>query len=88
LIDGQSRSAAGSAIENRDPTTEGSTEPGGRLDCAHTGRELHSTALFGGRREITIRHREEACQLRVTRSNKLILTKSSGQSPTAAGIIG
>jgi len=49
---------------------------------------VHSTTLFGGRREITIRHREEACQLRVTRSNKVILTKSSGQSPTAAGIIG
>lgn len=37
--------------------------------------ELTSHALLGGRREILIRHGEEQYRLRLTRMNKLILTK-------------
>ena len=36
---------------------------------------LTSAALFGGRREILIRHGAEEYRLRITRANKLILTK-------------
>jgi hemin uptake protein HemP len=36
---------------------------------------MDSAALFGGHREITIHHREDAYKLRIARSNKLILTK-------------
>jgi hemin uptake protein HemP len=36
---------------------------------------LTTAALFGGRREILIRHGAEEYRLRITRANKLILTK-------------
>jgi hemin uptake protein HemP len=36
---------------------------------------VDSIALMGGRRELIIRHGEETYRLRVTASNKLILTK-------------
>lgn len=38
-------------------------------------RELASEALLAGRREIVIRHGAEVYRLRLTRQNKLILTK-------------
>ena len=36
---------------------------------------VDSASLMGGRRELIIRHGEETYRLRVTASNKLILTK-------------
>lgn len=39
------------------------------------GIELSSEALLGGRREVVIRHGDETYRLRLTRQNKLILTK-------------
>lgn len=39
------------------------------------GTELESGALLGERREIVIRHGAERYRLRLTRLNKLILTK-------------
>ncbi|CAN5705600.1 hypothetical protein BH10PSE6_BH10PSE6_44380 [soil metagenome] len=36
---------------------------------------VDSITLMGGRRELIIRHGEETYRLRVTASNKLILTK-------------
>jgi hemin uptake protein HemP len=36
---------------------------------------VDSTVLMNGRRELLIRHGEETYRLRVTASNKLILTK-------------
>jgi len=36
---------------------------------------VESANLMGGRRELIIRHGEETYRLRVTASNKLILTK-------------
>ncbi|MBS0550090.1 MAG: hemin uptake protein HemP [Proteobacteria bacterium] len=36
---------------------------------------IDSTTLMGGRRELIIRHGEETYRLRITASNKLILTK-------------
>ena len=36
---------------------------------------VDSTTLMGGRRELIIRHGEDTYRLRVTASNKLILTK-------------
>jgi len=41
------------------------------VDC----RELSSEVLMGGRKEIVIRHGAEVYRLRLTRQNKLILTK-------------
>ena len=37
--------------------------------------EVRSEALFTGRREVTILHAGERYRLRLTRANKLILTK-------------
>jgi hemin uptake protein HemP len=37
--------------------------------------EVDSAALFDGRREIVIRHAGSEYRLRITRSDKLILTK-------------
>ncbi|TVS13858.1 MAG: hemin uptake protein HemP [Gammaproteobacteria bacterium] len=39
------------------------------------GRELSSEALLGGHKEVVIRHGDETYRLRLTRQNKLILTK-------------
>lgn len=36
---------------------------------------VDSVTLMGGRRELLIRHGEETYRLRITASNKLILTK-------------
>ena len=36
---------------------------------------VDSTTLMGGRRELIIRHGDETYRLRITASNKLILTK-------------
>jgi len=36
---------------------------------------IDSVALMGGRRELVIRHGEDTYRLRITASNKLILTK-------------
>jgi len=36
---------------------------------------VESVSLMGGRRELIIRHGEDVYRLRVTASNKLILTK-------------
>lgn len=38
-------------------------------------REISSEALLGGSKELLIHHRGEAYRLRLTRQNKLILTK-------------
>lgn len=38
-------------------------------------RVVRSSELFGEQREIVIRHRDEDYRLRLTSSNKLILTK-------------
>jgi len=38
-------------------------------------RQLASVALFQGRREVVIVHRGQAYRLRITRADKLILTK-------------
>jgi hemin uptake protein HemP len=38
-------------------------------------RTVDSAALFAGRREIVIRHGESEYRLRITRADKLILTK-------------
>ena len=40
-----------------------------------TGRQLPSAALFQGRREIIIVHHGQEYRLRITRADKLILTK-------------
>lgn len=39
------------------------------------GRQLSSVALFRGRREIVILHRGQEYRLRITKADKLILTK-------------
>ncbi|MCC6714335.1 MAG: hemin uptake protein HemP [Gammaproteobacteria bacterium] len=52
-------------------------------DSAHTDRDtptvpaarIRSEELFGARREVHIEHRGEIYRLRVTRQDKLILTK-------------
>jgi len=53
-----------SRLEPPDPPAAG-------VDC----RELSSEVLMGGRKEIVIRHGAEVYRLRLTRQNKLILTK-------------
>ena len=42
---------------------------------AVSNRHLSSTALFRGQREIVILHRGQEYRLRITKSDKLILTK-------------
>jgi hemin uptake protein HemP len=42
---------------------------------ATTPRAVDSATLFAGRREIVIRHGESEYRLRITRADKLILTK-------------
>jgi hemin uptake protein HemP len=58
---------------------------GSRFDAADAGtpgppasapaRRVDSAALFGGRREVVIVHGDQEYRLRVTRADKLILTK-------------
>jgi len=40
-----------------------------------TGRQVPSAAIFQGRREIIIVHHGQEYRLRITRADKLILTK-------------
>jgi hemin uptake protein HemP len=42
---------------------------------AESPRVVDSVTLMGGRRELIIRHGDEVYRLRITASNKLILTK-------------
>jgi hemin uptake protein HemP len=49
-------------------------EVGGRVDSAGAAH-VSSHALFQGRREIVIVHRGQEYRLRITRMDKLILTK-------------
>jgi hemin uptake protein HemP len=42
---------------------------------ADTPRQVESRALFGEARVVTIRHGEDLYTLRITRAEKLILTK-------------
>jgi hemin uptake protein HemP len=52
-----------------DPDTPDSDTP------ADTPREVESRTLFGGARVVTIRHGDDLYTLRITRAEKLILTK-------------
>ncbi len=52
---------------------QGSQEPA--LSHATSPVVLRSQALFGGQRELLIMHNGEAYRLRITRQDKLILTK-------------
>lgn len=59
--------------------TPGGADAGARpgpdtLSQAAAGR-LSSSALFGGAREIVILHRGQEYRLRITKAEKLILTK-------------
>jgi len=51
------------------PASADRTEPSSRLPVVRTDQ------LFGARREIIIKHGEEEYRLRITRADKLILTK-------------
>jgi hemin uptake protein HemP len=53
-----------------------SPPPGGRLPPNETvGRRYNSRDLFRGQQEILIEHAGHAYRLRITRQDKLILTK-------------
>jgi len=54
----------------RDETVHGSA-----TGQPHPARRVDSAALFGGSREIVIVHRDQEYRLRLTRADKLILTK-------------
>ncbi len=59
---------------NQAPCVGRAAEP----EPAETGPSppvVESTTLMGGRRELIIRHGKDTYRLRVTASNKLILTK-------------
>jgi len=52
------------------------TSPGGRLPPDESGEKKYdSRDLFCGRQEILIEHAGHAYRLRITRQDKLILTK-------------
>jgi hemin uptake protein HemP len=57
---------------NHQPRIVRTTEP---ESTASTPLVVDSVTLMGGRRELIIRHGEDTYRLRVTASNKLILTK-------------
>ena len=44
-------------------------------ESAGAPRAVDTATLFGGRREIVIRHGDHEYRLRITRADKLILTK-------------
>lgn len=46
-----------------------------RTELAVDARQISSTELLAGRREVLIAHEGELCRLRLTRSNELILHK-------------
>ena len=54
-------------------------QPGGDVGVVsaaeRVGRHVSSLALFRGQREIVILHRGQEYRLRITKSDKLILTK-------------
>jgi hemin uptake protein HemP len=58
-----------------EPTAATERSPDERSPVRQEPAVLTSEALFAGRREITIRHGTEQYRLRLTRMNKLILTK-------------
>jgi len=58
---------AGGRTPVSERTTEAAADP--------RERAVDSAALFAGRREIVIRHAGSEYRLRITRSDKLILTK-------------
>ena len=41
----------------------------------HAPPEIEARALFNGEREVSIRYRDQIYRLRITRNDKLILTK-------------
>ena len=51
------------------------TSPEKELGRTTSPLQIDSQTLFAGRRELIIEHQGERYQLRVTRQNKLILTK-------------
>lgn len=53
------------------------TAPGDtkRVEPDPAASVIRSEQLFGARREIIIKHGEDAYRLRITKANKLILTK-------------
>ncbi|PZW46513.1 hemin uptake protein HemP [Humitalea rosea] len=57
------------AESTRNDSSQASSTAGAPL------RVVRSSDLFGEQREIVIRHRDEDYRLRLTSSNKLILTK-------------
>ena len=52
-----------------------STPPEGRLSSRRGEQALTTEELFGSRQEIVIVHQGDEYRLRITRNNKLILTK-------------
>lgn len=61
--------------ENNQPSPAGEkATPGGR-GSGKTPRKILSSELFAGDSELTIVHAEEHYRLRITRNDKLILTK-------------
>jgi hemin uptake protein HemP len=50
-------------------------DPAGAGDGAGAARRVNSAALLGRQREVVIVHRGQEYRLRVTKSDKLILTK-------------
>ena len=57
------------------PTVSAKATPAGPASNEPGRQPLDSIALFQGRQEIVIRHDGQDYRLRVTRQNKLILTK-------------
>ena len=58
---------------SQSPRAPRSDEVGG--ETADVGQSIDSVTLMKGRRELIIRHGAETYRLRITASNKLILTK-------------
>ena len=50
-------------------------DPGDAPETPARGRQVASATLFRGEREIVIVHRGQEYHLRITKSDKLILTK-------------
>lgn len=60
-------------MKSRPSAPEREEADGPARDRGH--REISSEALLAGGKEVLIRHQGEAYRLRLTRQNKLILTK-------------
>jgi hemin uptake protein HemP len=65
------RSPRVTPIGHSSPQTTGAREPRDR----GAPRRIHSPTLFEGSREVVIVHQGQEYRLRVTRADKLILTK-------------